>query len=311
MNTEKQQDQLYRLLEAGDDNGSLNLIREIEHRGDWPAPARERVIFEYVSSLRLETPQAVGIEVIEYLRSYQSTVFIPHEDHATSSVPMFNIKGAAAGVVNAWSRQESAFLGAAQISANPEALVQTYLAEQNLPRRQGLVDSLSTATAAQLKAISISAMNAISENPELVALAGQAALLSSNLDTLEQLAERARGPHMNSLLRRSAEQFDAAQNTRLLRAALRNPSHEIGALAIAQLSPALTGHAPTEELLLRTLSDSNLGASAALALAMNPSPRVLQSLERMADSKGNEVSVSRARLALQIHASRFRSKAQP
>ena len=311
VNTQHQKDRLHQLMKVGDDAGSLRLIREIEQQADWPAPARERLIYEYVTSLRQETPNAVGPEVIGYLREFVSTVWVPHEDHPQATVPLFNIKGATVGLVNEWSRQEAAFEGAALIASNPGQLVRAYETEQGLAKRRGLLDALSTASPVQLRAISDVALTGISRNPGLIAVAGVAAIRNADIEALTELAEKGRGAEMNHVFRDSAMLLDTGQNHRLLEAALRNPSHEIAALAIAQLSPSLTGHAPTEELLLRTLSDRNLGASAALALAMNPSPRVLQSLERLAGSKGNEVSVSRARLALQIHASRFRSKAQP
>jgi hypothetical protein len=245
VNTKIQHDQLRQLLKAGDHEGTLRLIRAIEQQNDWPAPARERLIFEYVSELRQEPPRSVSNEVIDYLRGFRPTVFVPHEDHPRASVAMFNISTATAGIVNGWSRQEAAYQGAAFLAAGAQGLVQAFATEESLPRRQGLLDALSTATPAQLNAVARHAVKGLDQSPRLLALAGNAALLNRDFETLEQMAEAGRGVDMPALFRDSAQMFDTEQNSRLLKAALQNPSPTIAALAIAHLTPSLARHTPT------------------------------------------------------------------
>jgi len=303
VDTSAEKSRLQQLLKTGDDSAALRLIREIEVQENWPAPARERVIYEYVSSLRQETPHVVGTELIDYLKGFQSSVFIPHEDHPASSVPMFNIKGAAAGVVNGWSRLEAAFQGAALISENPSGLGPAYIAEYSIPRKLGLLDALDTASPGQRKIIARISLKGMEENPELIAVAARAALINSDLDMLIALAEKGHGMEMHRLFRNSADLFDTAQRQQLLQAALRNPWSETAALAIAQLAPGLAGHEPTEDLLIQILSDPELGSTAALALAIHPGPVLITRLQTLADSDDAGLAATRARLALQMHVS--------
>ena len=60
------------LAKAGDDTATLNLIMEIESNADWPAPAREQTLFDFIQELRQQTPRIIGEEVVAYLSAYQS-----------------------------------------------------------------------------------------------------------------------------------------------------------------------------------------------------------------------------------------------
>ncbi len=303
--------QLHELLAAGDSHGTLLLIRAIDQRADWPTPARERVLLDFVNGLRKETPRAIGAQVMEYLGRYPSRVLVAHEDHPQASVPLFNIRAATAGVLNTWTRLESSYQGAVLLASGAGNLVRAYLEQESLPARLGLIDALSTASPAQLEELTQHALSIFEQQPRLLALAGRAALIAKDLDALETLVEKGRGADMPGLLRGSAQMLDAQQSSRLLQAALRNPSHETAALAIAQLTPALAGHQATERLLLQMLENPDLGASAALALVKNPSTTALQELEVLAAADEHSLRSSRARLALGIYASRLSQAQQP
>jgi len=308
---QQQRSLLHALLKAGDSEATLDQIHEIEQQGDWPAPARERVLFEFASGLRQEPAHSVSTEIIKYLGSYESTVWVPHEDHPRGSVPLFNIKGATAGVVNHWTRQEAAFEGAGHLAAGGEILARAYQREASSIRRRGLSDALGTATPEQLKAVSELALKLMKQDPGMEYLAGRAALLNKDFNTLEQLVRNGHGTQMASLFRQCSQIFDAEQTSRLLLASFQNDSSETAALAIAQLSPLLTGHQPTQDLLLKKLGDPELGSSAALALAKNPGPALVRKLEALAASGESSLGSSRARLALRIHDSQFKGKTQP
>jgi hypothetical protein len=305
VNTQNTRSQLHELLIAGDSPGILALIRKIEQRADWPTPARERVLLDFVNDLRKETPRAISAEVIEHLGRYKSKVFVADQDHPQASVPMFNIRAATAGVVNTWARREATYQGSVLLASGSQYLVRAYLEQENVPARYGLLDALSTASLAQLKDVIQRALSDVEKDPRLLALVGKAALLAKDLDTLEILVEIGQGPDMLGLLRGSAQILDAEQSSRLLHAALRSPSVETAKLALALLTPVLSGHQPTEDLLLRELGNPDLGPTAAYVLVRNPSTSALEKLEVLAASDERSLPSSRARIALEIYAFRI------
>jgi hypothetical protein len=297
------ENQLNVLAKAGDDTATLNLIMDIESNSNWPVPAREQTLFEFVQELRQQTPRIIGEEVVAYLSAYQSKVLVPHEDHPRSSMPLFNIKGAMKSVENGWTRQEAAFDGAVQLSENPEGMVQAFVSEQNYNRRQGFLDALRNASASELKSVSEAAMLEIEQNPDLIELAVDAALLNEDLDSIINLARTVDGPYTQTLFSGSVKAFSPSELSLLLKAALENESSETAALAIAQLAPDLSGNELSEDLLFNMLADPDLGSSAALALVANPNDRILSRLDAVASNEAGGIAASRARLALQIHES--------
>ena len=228
------------LAKAGDDTATLNLIMEIESNADWPAPAREQTLFDFIQELRQQTPRIIGEEVVAYLSAYQSKVLVSHEDHPRSLMPLFNIKGAMKGVENGWIRQEAVFDGAVQLSENPEAFVQAFESEQNYNRRQGFIDSLNNASASELSLVTSAAMSTVNQHPALVELAVDAALLNKDLDSIIKLARTIDGQYTQAFFSGSAKAFSTNELSLLFRAALENESSETAALAIAQLAPALS-----------------------------------------------------------------------
>ena len=94
-------------------------------------------------------------------------------------------------------------------------------------------------------------------------------------------------------------------------AALNNPFAESRSLAIAQLSPVLAGHQPSETLLLEALADPETGSSAALALSSSRSPHVIEQLGLLASGDEQSLTTSRARLALRLRLMRLKQEMQP
>jgi hypothetical protein len=308
VDTQAQRNAFRQLVKAGNDTATLSFVHEIEQKSDWPAPVRERLLLDMVNELRSEPPRAVGPRVTAYLGQYQPTVLVPHDDHPQAGVPLYNIRAATVGVLNTWSRQEAAFEGAAYLAAGSHNLVEAYLAEDRFPRRRGLLDALETATPGQLKGVSEQALNTVEQQPELVELAGKAALINNDLDTLEALAARGSGAGIPGLFRRSAETLNAEQSSRLLAAAFINPSRSTTAQAIAHLAPGLRGDKPTAQLLIEALGDPELGSAAALELASAHSTEVLAQLKQIAGSGDRSLRTSRAGLALQLRDTMIRQE---
>jgi hypothetical protein len=297
--TEAQRAELRQLLRAGDSEASLALLRALDRNREVPAPARERLLLDYVNGLRQEPPRAVSDAVIEFLATYPSTVLVAQIDHPRSTGPLFNIRAATAGLRSGWTRQEAAFEGAALLSGEAGRLIDAFLASDSVPRQRGLIDALATATPAKRDTVAEAALSLIDQQPELVELAGHAALLNQNADMLERLVARAQGHGLHNLLRRSSEAFDIGRNAALLEAALDSGSAQTAALAMAQLGPVLAGHAASVDRLFQYLDDPATGAAAALALAGNPNPGVRQRLEAAA-TDANALLAARASLALQL-----------
>ncbi|NND44075.1 MAG: hypothetical protein HKN58_02035, partial [Xanthomonadales bacterium] len=105
---------------------------------------------------------------------------------------------------------------------------------------------------------------------------------------------------LHRLLRESARRFEADLNAHLLFNALDRGEPGVASLAIAELAPALMGHAATLERLFVELSVPATGAAAALALAGSADPAVLTRLERLARGAAESLATSRALLALQM-----------
>jgi hypothetical protein len=297
--TAAQRAELRQLLRSGDSEASLALLQALDRDPELPAPARERLLLDYVNELRQEPPRAVSDAVIEFLAAYPSTVLVAQVDHPRANAPLFNIRAATAGLRNGWTRQEAAFEGAALVSGEAGRLIDAFLASDNVPRQRGLIDALATAAPEQRIAIAETALSLIDQQPELIELAGQAALLNQDVDMLQRLLVRAQGHGLHNLLRRSSEAFDIGRNAALLEAALDSGSAQTAALAMAQLAPVLAGHTASVERLFQQLEDPATGSAAALALAGNPNPEVRQRLEVVA-AEGNALLASRARLALQL-----------
>lgn len=288
---------LRQMTEAGDSESQLAALRDIDARSDWPAPVREKLLLDYVNELRQEPPGSVSAEVLEFLGAYPEAVLVPHEDHPSAGIPLFNIRAATAGVLNGWTRQEAAFTGATLLAEEPSTLVTAWLEESRPAARRGFVEALSTASRPQLLAVGASAREQIRQHPKLLELAGQAALLSQDTETLHMLMKGPGGKDMHRLLRQAAGSLTGGDLAMLLGAALQSENPETAALAISILSPSLAAES-VEPLLLEQLGDAELGAAAAMALAANPASRTRQSLETLAATSEDRLTATRARLAL-------------
>jgi hypothetical protein len=301
---------LRRLTLSGSSTELLELLNATAARADWPAPARESVLHDFVQDLRGMPPRSIAPEVMDFLHAYETKVLVAHDDHPRVEVPMFNIRSAAAGVENTWKRQEAAFEGAGLLSQDPVRLIDAYLAGNDPAIRRGLLDSLSVATPGQLEAICFLALAALEDEPAMAGLAGRAALLNTDARALEQLVRNGSGPAISHILRRSTEVLTDRQLIRLLDTAVQEGTSETASIAIAVLAPALA-HLPNHaQALIDLLGDPELGSSAALALAKNPSASALRLLDRLASADDDSLTAHRARLALTINRSQFAGEVQ-
>ena len=131
-----------------DGEATLRQLKHLETRDDWPQPAREAALFEFTRSLAGLPRAAVADEVMQHLQNYQAQILVPHEDHGNTLVPLFNIRGAAAGIENGWQRTEFAADAVQLLETNPSRLVSGYRESANYNRRSGYLDGTAKAAVA-------------------------------------------------------------------------------------------------------------------------------------------------------------------
>ncbi len=276
----------------------LEDLRALENRNDWPLPAREAAIYKYTRSLASVPRDEVNVAVIQHLNSYQAQTLVPHEDHADAVVPMFNIRGAAAGVENGWKRFESASEARVLLASNPAVLPGNYLKSTNPSQRSGYLDAVRQADLASVQAVQLAALDQLGTSPELTALVATTAVITADPYVTRRLLLDGSGAGLASALDTLGAQYNAAESASLMKYAIEQAPAANAALAIAAWWPALHHDPATRQLLIDQLADPALGSSVALALAQNPDIQTIRELQLIAD--GDSVAARRAQLALDI-----------
>ncbi len=282
-----------------DGTGTLIKLTEIENRSHWPLPAREAAIYQFTRSLSYLPRDAVAIEVMQYLHDFEAQVLVPHEDHTAAFVPMFNIRGAAAGVENGWQRSEWASRGTALIEADPATMVSGFVSSTNHNQRSGLIDALQQADIADVELVQGIALKQFEAAPQLMAMIATTAVITTDGFAIRQLLINGRGAGLSSALVQLDIQLPTSETAELLMFAIEQAPAGNAALAIAAWWPRLKHESATRELLVNTLANPNLGADAALALAQNPDIQTIKLLQDTA--KGSSSAARRAQMALDIN----------
>lgn len=288
---------------AGSTADVLGLLEHTSQRDDWPAAAVDAALHDFAQELRRLPRTAVPPEVLTWLGAYRPRAWVAHEDHAASLVPLFNVRGVAAGVENDWRRQDALLEGLALVASNPRSLVDAWLIERHPASRLGYLQALAQANPDQLREVGRDARRRLDAHPELTALAGQAALRDADVPALGEVLALGSGPDLTTLMRQAARQLPAEASAALLDSALATGSGLTAALAIAELAPAAAGFASTQELLIAQLEDQQLGPTAALALSRVASPGTLSVLQHLATGDDSKTKARNARLALDLRES--------
>jgi hypothetical protein len=141
-----------------DSERTLEKLRNLETRSDWPIPAREAAVYQFTRSLAELPRNAVAAEVMQHLQNYQARALVPHEDHSDATIPLFNIRAAAAGVENGWQRAEFSSEAETLLATNPAALVSGYAISANHNQRSAYLAALQHAdisTVAKVQSIAL------------------------------------------------------------------------------------------------------------------------------------------------------------
>lgn len=288
---------------------TLEKLKQLETRGDWPVPAREAALYEFTRALAEVPRAAVAPRVIEHLRNYEARTLVPDQDHPRTLVPLFNIRAAAAGIENGWQRREFAAEAIAMLKADPALLVSAYRQSGNYNQRSGYLDTLQQADIADIAGVQQAAMAAFGRAPELTPVIGLTAVLTADTFAVRQLLTHGAGAGLSSALGQLGQRLPAAEMEALLRFAIEEAPAGNASLAIAAWWPGLRHVAGVRELLVEKLADPQLGSAAALALARDPDVQTIKVLQQTA--KGDSVAARRAQLALDINRELLTGEVRP
>jgi len=308
VNVEIAVNELTNISSLADGEATLESLRHMETRGDWPIPAREAALYQFTQSLAELPRSAVAVEVMQHLETYEARTLVPNEHHGNTLVPLFNIRGAAAGVENRWQRTEFTAKGSRMLESNPEGLVSAYAKSGNNNEQFGYLDALGQATWAEVIAVQNAALDQFEQSPELTRVIGETAAMTADTYAAQQLLMNGRGAGLASALRQLDEQLPSPETAALLTYAIQQaPSHN-ASLAIAAWWPRLRHEAAIRDLLVDQLADPKLGGAAALALAQSPD---IQTIKILQDTAGNDsVAGRRAQMALDINRNRLVGEVQ-
>ncbi len=287
---------------------TLEKLRRMETRSDWPLPAREAALYEFTKALTAVPRSAVAIEVMRYLKSYKAQTLVPNEHHGDTLVPLFNIRAAATGVENRWQRTEFAAEAARMLESNPEALVSAYLKSGNSNQRFGYLDALGQARMTNVLAVQSAALEQFEQSPELTSVVGETAAITGDTYAAQKLLINGGGAGFAFALRQLDQRLPASETAALLTYAIQHVSAHNASLAIAAWWPRLRHEAAIRDLLIDLLADPKLGGAAALALAQSPD---IQTIKILQDIAGNDsVAAERAQMALDINQKRLLEEIQ-
>jgi len=288
---------------------TLEKLKQLETRSDWPMPAREAALYEFTRALAEMPRAAVATGVIEHLQNYQARTLVPDEDHPRTLVPLFNIRAAAAGIENGWQRNEFAVEAIGMLRTDPALLVSAYRQSSNFNQRSGYLDTLRHADMADIAGVQQAALEAFGQAPELTPVIGLTAVMTADTAAVRQLLTHGAGAGLSAALRQLQQRLGPADMEALLTFAVAEAPAGNASLAIAAWWPGLRHVAAVRDLLLEKLADPQLGSAAALALATDPDVQTIRVLQQTA--KGDSVAARRAQLALDINREQLTGEVRP
>ena len=278
---------------------TIKNLRELESRSDWPLPAREAVLFQFTRSLATLPRDAVDKDIMQHLSAYQARVLVPHEDHPENAIPLFNIRGAAAGVENGWLRNESMAEALLIVETDSTALISKYLDTDEPAQQSGYLDALRLTDTNEVQIVQSAALEQLQQSPELTRLLATTSVLTADPYAIRRVLVDGQGAALATTFRKLGAQLDVSETATLLRFAIEQAPTQNAGLAIAAWWPVLRNDAATRQLMLDTLEDDKLGSSAALALAQSPDIQTIHQLQLVAES--NSTAARRAKMALDIN----------
>jgi len=292
-----------------DPAATLEKLRQLETRSDWPLPAREAALLEFTRALAELPRAAVAPGVIEHLQNYESQTLVPDADHPATLIPLFNVRAAATGIENGWQRAEFADEAIDLLNTDPATLVPAYLQASSQNQRSGYLDTLRQADMVCVAAVQQAALAIFAHTPELTPVVGLAAVMTADVAAVRQLLKNGAGAGLSSALRQLDQQLQPEEKQTLLTFAFEQAPAVNASLAIATWWPGLRHVAGVRDLLVAILADPELGSAAALALASEPDVQTIKILQQAA--QGDSLSARRAQMALAINREQLAGGTRP
>ena len=291
-----------------DAEAMLDRLNELENRTDWPLPVREAALYQFTRSLADLPRDAVATEIMEYLQGYRARTLVPHEEHRNIHVPLFNIRAAATGVENSWTRAE-AQAQAMQLLDEPAVFVDLYLQSSGAPQKYGHIDALQMARFADVSAVQDAALARLAEQTDLSPLIAETASITADRDAMETLLVSGSGAGLAQALRQFEALLGTDELASLLEFAVFEASPGNASLAMAAWWPRLKHDPATRVLMVELLGDAGLGSSAVLALSKTPD---IQTVKLLQDTAAGESSAARrAQQALDLSRARLTVETWP
>jgi hypothetical protein len=287
---------LFQLAREGKEEQLLRELSEIGQHGNWPVPARERVLHAFATGLADLRAWTVGPVVFDYLENYQPQTLVPHDDHPTAGVPLFNIRSAVMGSANEWRRRSAAATAKQLLARDEQAWLDGWLTASP-SRRKGFEDTLSSASRNQLLELGRLSLQGVSQHPSLTTVAARSGLLLSDPVLFRRAIAAGRSPGLAQALRMAVTVFSDRENLALLEFSIREAPAGNAALAMAVLAPGMLDQPGTADLMFQTLDSRKLGSAAALVLSASQDPEIHDRLARMAAAEKTLAS-KRAALAM-------------
>jgi hypothetical protein len=275
------------------------MIDQLVAQDALPWPLRESALLAFVGTFSDLRRDQVPAELMARLGAWQPRTLVAHEEMATAGAALFPIAARAQGVENRWRRDEARALGTELLNQGAETFLTQWSNQADAAARAGLLDALDQASRDQLQALFAVAQGRAKSSSDFRYPAGRAALALRDVEAISTMIAIGADAQTRTLLQTAAEQLDADDMTAILAGLQRASATSQLALAIGVWSRSLAGQPKAEKLLLGLLDDAELGSSAALALALRPSPGTLAKLHARAAIPDNSLGARRARLALQ------------
>lgn len=300
VDTDSETQRLVNLAKHGSSAVLLQSLRQLTSRPDWPAPARESALFQFINALR-ETP-AFSVEpvVLDFLLAHRNQTLVAHEEASGQSVPMYPIQAATHGLIHQWTRKQAKLDASTLIATQQQQLIAVYVDSSNLNIRAGIELALAEADAAVLQSLLDYGMPSLTVKPELIGLLGKTALQLQDKQALSTILIVGGGHMLVELTRQAVKQFSKADLATILQLAIDSAAPSTAAMMIAELAPYTLNEPGVGAALIGKLEHAELGSSAALALVQWGTAKQLKALEIKATQDPSSLLAKRVQTALSL-----------
>jgi len=264
-------------------------------------PARERVLYDFASALRVVPETEAGRAALGWLLAYESKVLVPHPEAGEQyPIPLYQVSIAAQGTRNAWTyaaaRQQTLELIE---SKNLQALDFTKFSD--IAARRGAISAFRAASPAALEALRGDLLTRTKSSQELAPVTAIAAMRLNDMELYGAVLASPDQEAALSILPGVIDAFPSDAAFQLLMIGFNNES--LASASLLQMA-RLHGKVPAaDDFLFDTLSDRKLGGSAAAALAQTHDPVVVNQVDALLTNSTDRFVQARAVLALQLEGS--------